>query len=127
MKDTTRRGADKGAFAQILTGLMAERDIGVRALDRLTARAGRRYSHSYISALTRGELEPTVENMEVIARALNVDPLRFREYRQHLAAERAAELAGELELDVVLDALNGLNGGAPDAKQASMRTRKQHS
>lgn len=84
-------------FHEALQKLMKERDVSFRSLVRLTDAASQRgkgYSVGYLSSLTKGPnvqrgTKPTVENIQILAAALNVSPEYFREYREHLAAQRA--------------------------------------
>lgn len=92
-------------FAKALRGLMKRRDVSFRAVETLTNTAGHRLPYSYIGMLARGEKLPTPENMETLAVALGVQPTHFREYREHVAAQRARVLAARLGLDLVLEKL----------------------
>lgn len=106
-------------FAVTLAALMQWHDVSQRGLARLIADLAKRgritgddaFGLTRVGDLLKGA-NPSPRNMEVLALALGEDPCVFLEYRQHLvrvrAAELADELAGELELDVILDALDRL-------------------
>lgn len=107
-------GRSDKPFIPALRDLMEEREFSFRKLVRETGRYREGgYSLAYLSKLATGRDRPTAENMAVIARAMGADPTYFREYREHVAAERARELARRVGLDEVLAALEPLdNGGA---------------
>ncbi len=88
---------------------MKRQGVSFRNAEDLTQAAGHKLPFSYIGHLARGERPPTVENMEVLAAAFSVDPTYFREYREHVAAQRARVLASRLGLDAVLDKLAELD------------------
>lgn len=77
-------------FAETLSALLEEDDVSIREL----ARRGQKHSGTSwpsavsISLLCRGEMEPTIEMMDVIARALQIKPETFAEYRLERARER---------------------------------------
>ncbi len=97
-------------FPDALRTLMAEKKLSFRKVADLTsAGGGRSLSHGYVNQLATKLAKPTIENMEQLAHALAVEPTYFREYREHVAAQRAAVLAAELGLDVVLEKLAELD------------------
>lgn len=96
-------------FPEALRGLMESRSVSYRKLSELIAAGGGKLSHTYLQQLTGKRSKPTTENMEQIAVALGVEPVFFREYREHVAARRAAVLAAQLGLDVVMAKLAELD------------------
>lgn len=90
-------------FRETLRRLMAEHEMTFRPLAEKTG-----YSLAYVSNLATGRSEPTPENLERLAKAFGVHPRVFREYRVHMARERAVELEREVGLDKVLKALERL-------------------
>lgn len=97
------------AFGPALRRLMAWREVSTRSLAELTAAGGDGLRHSYIAYLARGEKQPTVANMELLAHALDVDPRYFREYREHEASVAARRAARKHGADAVLQALAALD------------------
>lgn len=102
-------------YPQALRALLADRDLTYRRLAALTQSAdGQRkgLSHAYLNQLARGEAKPTdhtlAHQLELVARASGVDPRYFREYREHLAAQEARQVAARVGLDEVLAALRDL-------------------
>lgn len=76
------------SFGEHLQKLMDERDVTYRDLEKATKRAGRvnkkgatGLSNVSINMLATGRLAPTIESMEILAAALNVDPNIFADYR----------------------------------------------
>lgn len=67
-------------FPKALSKLMEERKMGVRELARATKSRGWG-SPTTITFLHQGKMEPTIEAMEQVARALEVRPDYFAEYR----------------------------------------------
>lgn len=97
-------------FHVALQALMKRHDVSYRGLSELTHAVDKPLSHAYLNHLGTGrEKKPTVENMEAIAQALGVDATYFREYREHLAAQRARALAARHGLDAVLAKLGELD------------------
>jgi transcriptional regulator with XRE-family HTH domain len=79
---------DLGAFGPAVGELMRERGLSFRALAASTGLSG-----GYLNHLVHGN-RPVPSN-EVIARiagVLDVDPVRFREYRLRVVTERLARL-----------------------------------
>ncbi len=65
----------------VLTRLLAENDMSMRALARETARSSGWGTPASISLIANGTLLlPRTEAMEAIARALGIRPERFAEY-----------------------------------------------
>lgn len=71
---------------QTLRALMEEQDVSLREVVRRTKRQSGWGSPHGVSLLLHGELRPTPEAMEHLARAFQVKPEVFAEYR--LAMER---------------------------------------
>ena len=63
---------------------MSKRGLTFRALSARTRDADTRergLTHSYLAGIAQGRETPSVEAMELIASALEVDPAEFTEYR----------------------------------------------
>lgn len=105
-------------FHLAMRQLMELRDVSFR---RLAIDTGRyrtpAYSVAQLHKMAAGERPPTVEGIEVVARALDTDPRYFREYREHVAMEAARRIMRDAGLDAVLDALADLerDDGGRDA------------
>jgi hypothetical protein len=74
---------------------------------------GQSWNHTYLQAVVVGreQIKRTDALLALIAaiqRATGIEPTYFREYREHIAAQRAAELAGDVGLDAVLAVLDEL-------------------
>ena len=112
---------NRDKFGVALRKLMAARKTSYRSLSDATKTldaSGKGLSPTYLSQVTTGIHTPTPSRIELIASALRADPRYFREYREHLAAQRAKLLASEIGLDEVLAALDELearqgSSGAP--------------
>jgi transcriptional regulator with XRE-family HTH domain len=99
-------------FPQALQELMRRRSISYRGLAEACNAIDRPLSHAYLNHLGTGrEKKPTPGNMEAIAQALGVPPTYWREYREHLAGQRARALAARHGLDAVLSKLAELDAG----------------
>jgi len=79
---------EQAAFPDALKALMAEQGITYRQLEERTKRNGKEnrkgakgLSNVSINMLATGRLAPTVESMEILARALRVEPVIFLDYR----------------------------------------------
>lgn len=101
------------AFPEALQALMKRRDVSYRRLADLTKTTDRPLSHAYLGHLGSGRSPATIENMQTVAQALGVEPEFFREYREHVAAQRARSLAARHGMDAVLAKLAELD---PDAQ-----------
>ena len=76
-------------FATALGALLAERDWSGRQLSRATKEDGQKgLSHPTVAMLLRGDLEPSVNAMTVIAKALRIKEDYFAEYRLEQARSR---------------------------------------
>lgn len=72
------------AFTAALRRHMAERNVTFRQLAAETKtvdQLGRGLSHTYLGNIARGTDAPTANSIELVAAALEVDPLEFAEYR----------------------------------------------
>lgn len=97
-------------FPTALQDLMKRREVSYRGLADLTKAVDRPLSHAYLNHLGTGrEKKPTPGNMEAVAQALGVQPTYFREYREHLAGQRAKALAARHGLDAVMAKLSELD------------------
>jgi transcriptional regulator with XRE-family HTH domain len=69
-------------FRIALARLLNEREMSQRELERLTKKRGAEgLSQTAISFLLNGSMEATGETMRIIARALDLEPEYFAEYR----------------------------------------------
>jgi transcriptional regulator with XRE-family HTH domain len=97
-------------FADALRQLIDHHGLSLRTLADLTpAIDGKGLRHAYIGNLARGAKFPTVGNIELLARALGVEPEHFREYREHQAGAEARRLAERHGADAVLAKLAELD------------------
>lgn len=71
----------KDPFPETLGRLLDEHEISLRELSRRTMKHSDWGRPSSISLLLNGELRPTLEAMENIARAVSESPNVFAEYR----------------------------------------------
>lgn len=114
-------------FHRTLEDLKAEHGISYRRLQELTAPFDRRpgkehqgYSPTYLNQLSKRpsektSAEPTMENIEVIAKAFGIgldDPTEigevFVEYRPYLLRKRVEELMQQVGPDDIKDAIDHL-------------------
>jgi transcriptional regulator with XRE-family HTH domain len=100
------------AFPQALTALMKRSEVSYRRLADLTKTTDRPLSSAYLGHLGSGRSPATIENMQTVAQALGVEPEYFREYREHIAAQRARSLAARHGMDAVLAKLAELDADA---------------
>ena len=101
----------KKPFSGALADLMTKRDISYPRLSDATKTVdpnGKGLSHAYLHRLTHGAKPPPAVTIALIAAALRVSPEYFKEYRQHVVAQRAKLLADEIGLPEVLAALDAL-------------------
>jgi transcriptional regulator with XRE-family HTH domain len=75
-------------FPETLQGLMEERDLSIRRLAKQLREETGWGSISTVHWLVRGDLRPTYEAMERVAKVLRIDPDTFAEFR--LSAARRA-------------------------------------
>ncbi len=96
-------------FGDALRALMAERGFSYRSLAEATRKLdGRGMTHAHINMLANGHDKPSMRAMELIARACEVDPAYFAEYR--LAAAMRALDPAEVGLEQALENLNARLG-----------------
>jgi transcriptional regulator with XRE-family HTH domain len=70
-------------FSEAVRALLAERGLTFRALAARTSAVdpqGKGLSHTYLATLGRND-RPTLRALDVVARALDLDPTFFAEYR----------------------------------------------
>jgi transcriptional regulator with XRE-family HTH domain len=92
-------------FGGAVRVLMAERGFSYRSLAEATRRLdGRGMTHAHINMLANGHDRPSTRAMELIARACDVEPDYFAEYR--LAAAMRALDPAEVGLEQALENLN---------------------
>lgn len=97
-------------FIPALRDLMATAELSQRQLvERTKDHRDGGYALGYLTTLLGGRSKPAPETMRVFALAAGVEPEYFKEYREHLAATRAAELATRIGLDEVLAALESVD------------------
>jgi len=96
-------------FGDAVRVLMAERSFSYRSLAEATRRLdGRGMTHAHINMLANGHDRPSTRAMELIARACEVVPDYFAEYR--LAAAMRALDPAEVGLEQALENLNARLG-----------------
>jgi transcriptional regulator with XRE-family HTH domain len=96
-------------FGDALRALMAEQGFSYRSLAEATRKLdGRGMTHAHINMLANGHDKPSMRAMELIARACDVDPAYFAEYR--LAAAMRALDPAEVGLEQALENLNARLG-----------------
>jgi transcriptional regulator with XRE-family HTH domain len=96
-------------FGDALRALMAERGFSYRSLSEATRGLdGKGMTHAHINMLANGHDKPSMRAMELIARACDVDPAHFAEYRLAMAM-RALDPA-EVGLEQALENLNARLG-----------------
>lgn len=84
---TKRRFSDR-PFGETLAQLMAERGVTYRTLAAQTG-----VSAGYLNHIVHGNRPvPSNELIERLAKALDVEPAHFREYRIRVISDRLAEL-----------------------------------
>lgn len=108
----------KKPFDVALKKLMEEKQISYVRLSERTKSLdplGKGLSHTFIHELTSGKKTPRPERIELIARALGVNPEHFKEYRRYVVAQRAELLADEIGLPEVLAALDALEARQHDS------------
>ena len=75
-------------FPVALQKLLDEREWTQRELSRRTSKELGWGSHTAIALLLRGELEPTTEAMEAVAKVMRLSPSFFPEYRMAKARDQ---------------------------------------
>ncbi len=104
-------------FGEALQALMSERGLTYRALSQMTRELdGKGLTHAHINMLANGRERPSERAMVLVARALEVEPEHFAEYRLAAAMK-------ELDPNVVglEQALENLSGRLSSRKPSSRR------
>src|SRR5947208_16056582 len=113
MPDDRRDPADRLStkpFGESLRALMGERGLSFRELAQATrAVDGKGMTHAHINMLANGHDRPSMRAMELVAKACNVEPEYFAEYR--LAAAMRELDPSEVGLEQALENLNARLGG----------------
>jgi hypothetical protein len=105
-------------FAQALADLKAASGWGWRDFaDQLNTYGGP-WTFGYLNLLANGEKRVSPGEQlwalcHTAARATGIEATYFKEYREHLAAQRAAQKVSEVGLDAVLAALEKLGRRQP--------------
>jgi transcriptional regulator with XRE-family HTH domain len=98
-------GSSDKPFGDALRALMKERGLSYRSLADGTRRLdGRGMTHAHINMLANGHDKPSIRAMELIARACDIEPEYFAEYR--LASAMRALDPAEVGLEQALENLN---------------------
>ena len=96
-------------FGEALRALMDERGLTYRSLAEATREAdGRGMTHAHINMVANGHDRPSMRAMELIAKACDVQPAYFAEYR--LATAMRALDPAEVGLEQALENLNARLG-----------------
>jgi transcriptional regulator with XRE-family HTH domain len=102
------RSSDK-PFGDALRGLMEEHGLSYRGLAEATRQLdGRGMTHAHINMLANGHDKPSMRAMELIARACDVQPAYFAEYRLAVAMRELDP--AEVGLEQALENLNARLG-----------------
>jgi transcriptional regulator with XRE-family HTH domain len=98
------RLSDKN-FGEALRDLMDERGLTYRGLAQVTQEVdGKGMTHAHINMLANGHEKPSLRAMELIAKALEVQPEHFANYRLALAMRELDP--AEVGLEQALENLN---------------------
>jgi transcriptional regulator with XRE-family HTH domain len=121
------RTSDK-PFGDALRQLMKARGLSYRSLAAATRELdGKGVTHAHINMLANGHDKPSTRAMELIARACDIEPDYFAEYR--LAAAMRALDPAEVGLEQALENLNARLGdraaGAKAQPQPGLRARSR--
>jgi len=96
-------------FGDALRALMEERGLTYRSLAEATRQLdGRGMTHAHINMLANGHDKPSMRAMELIARACDVEPAYFAEYRLAVAMRELDP--AEVGLEQALENLNARLG-----------------
>jgi transcriptional regulator with XRE-family HTH domain len=110
-------------FGDTLRALMDERSLTYRSLAEATRELdGRGMTHAHINMLANGHDRPSMRAMELIAKACEVQPAYFAEYR--LATATRALDPTEVGLEQALENLNA-RLGARRTSTATGRLRQE--
>lgn len=121
------RTSDK-PFGDALRALMADRGLSYRGLADATRELdGRGMTHAHINMLANGHDKPSTRAMELIARACNIQPEYFAEYRlaEAMRALDPAEVGLEQALENLNARLGGRAAGAKARPQRGLRARSR--
>ena len=116
-------------FGESLRTLMGERGLTYRGLaDAIGELDQRGMTHAHINMLANGHDRPSIRAMELIARACDVDPTYFAEYRLAIAMRELDP--EEVGLERALANLNARLGASrrsgAKARQAQVRRARPH-
>jgi len=107
-RQVMERFSDK-PFGDALRGLMEEYGLSYRGLAEATRQLdGRGMTHAHINMLANGHDKPSMRAMELIARACDVQPAYFAEYRLAVAMRELDP--AEVGLEQALENLNARLG-----------------
>ena len=96
-------------FGDSLRALMDERSLTYRGLAEATRKLdGKGITHAHINMLANGHDKPSMRAMDLIARACDVDPSYFAEYRLAVAMRELDP--NEVGLERALENLNARLG-----------------
>jgi transcriptional regulator with XRE-family HTH domain len=111
-------------FGEALRELMEARGLSYRALADATRQLdGKGMTHAHINMLARGHDRPSMRAMELLSKALGVNPDYFAEYRLARAMQELdpAEVGLERALENLNARLGGRRRGAARTQPAPAR------
>ena len=107
-------------FGEALRQLMEARAMSYRSLSAATRELdGKGVTHAHINMLANGHDKPSMRAMELIAKACDVDPSYFAEYRLAVAMRELDPAEVGLE-----QALANLNASLVGQRKTAARARK---
>jgi transcriptional regulator with XRE-family HTH domain len=107
-------------FGEALRALMHERGLTYRGLaEAIRALDGKGITHAHINMLANGHDKPSMRAMELIARACDVEPDYFAEYRLAVAMRELDP--DEVGLEQALENLNARLGGRRESAAKARR------
>ncbi len=107
-------------FGEALRQLMEARAMSYRSLSAATRELdGKGVTHAHINMLANGHDKPSMRAMELIAKACDVDPSYFAEYRLAVAMRELDPAEVGLE-----QALANLNASLAGQRKSAARARK---
>ena len=119
MRLASMRAVSDKPFGEALRILMSERDLTYRSLAEATRSLdGKGMTHAHLNMLANGHDKPSIRAMELIARACDVKPEHFAEYR--LAAAMRELDPAEVGLE---RALANLSARLGDRRRSDARER----
>jgi transcriptional regulator with XRE-family HTH domain len=114
--------ASEKPFEDALRALMSERGITFRALAEITRQLdGKGMTHAHLNMLANGHDRPSLRAMELVARACEVEPEYFAEYR--LATAMRELDPAEVGLERALKNLSARMGERRTADARARRSR----